>query len=43
MTSKGQNIQRQSQKVVEIVYYNVHDLFMCPKSVSNTRSDSFEL
>ena len=33
---KGRNIQRQSQQVVEIVYYNVHDLFMCPKSVSNT-------
>ena len=39
---KGQNIHWQSKKVVKILCYNVYDLFLCPKSVSNTRRHCFE-
>ena len=42
LTSKGQNIHWQNQRVVKIVYCNVYDLFLCPKRVSNIRRECFE-
>ena len=39
LTSKGQNIQLRSQKVVKIVYYHIYKMFLYFRSVPNTLRD----